>query len=71
MNSDWILVILAFLVLVFIPRFIVEWAWVRRRRAQQQAGVGPTSIVRPPWFAFVAFGLVGAVAAALVIALAR
>ncbi len=67
------MVVVAFFALVFVPRFIIEWAWARRVRAiQQSSDIPSTSAVRPlPWLVFVALGLIGAGAAAITLVISR
>lgn len=73
MNSDWILVPLTFLILVIIPRAIVEGAWVRRlRRKPESTNIASSGGIQGlPWLPFVAVGIVGAVVAIVLIRLAN
>ena len=78
MNSDWITVILIFLGLVFVPRFIAEVAWYRRLRAKERAsGSLPQSMTDRlraqvvPSVVFAAVGLACAGAAFVIVLSSR
>jgi hypothetical protein len=73
---NWVEVILAFIALIILPRFVIEWAWSRRVRAKMQAGGSERmSFVQHlqarsiPWLVFGGVGLLCAFAALLIVVL--